>query len=54
MCIYDATYTEFFPNITQNEQGMLKLFRQFSTPGGIPSHVSAPTPGSIYEGGELG
>src|SRR6478672_7716582 len=50
----EGTYTEYFPNITQNEQGMLKLFRQFSTPGGIPSHVSAPTPGSIHEGGELG
>src|ERR1700757_799335 len=50
----EGTYTEYFPNITQDEQGMLKLFRQFSTPGGIPSHVSAPTPGSIHEGGELG
>jgi xylulose-5-phosphate/fructose-6-phosphate phosphoketolase len=50
----EGTYTEYFPNITQNEQGMLKLFRQFSTPGGIPSHVSAPTPGSIHKGGELG
>ena len=50
----EGTYTEYFPNIRQDEQGMLKLFRQFSTPGGIPSHVSAPTPGSIHEGGELG
>src|ERR1700761_876618 len=50
----EGTYTEYFPNVTQDEQGMLKLFRQFSTPGGIPSHVSAPTPGSIHEGGELG
>src|ERR1700752_1442969 len=50
----EGTYTEYFPSITQDEQGMLKLFRQFSTPGGIPSHVSAPTPGSIHEGGELG
>src|SRR5215510_14628932 len=50
----EGSYTEYFPEITQNEQGMLKLFRQFSTPGGIPSHVSAPTPGSIHEGGELG
>src|SRR5215470_12430990 len=50
----EGTYTEYFPNITQDEAGMLKLFRQFSTPGGIPSHVSAPTPGSIHEGGELG
>ena len=50
----EGTYTEYFPDITQDEQGMLKLFRRFSTPGGIPSHVSAPTPGSIHEGGELG
>jgi xylulose-5-phosphate/fructose-6-phosphate phosphoketolase len=50
----EGTYTEHFPHITQDQEGMLKLFRQFSTPGGIPSHVSAPTPGSIHEGGELG
>jgi xylulose-5-phosphate/fructose-6-phosphate phosphoketolase len=50
----EGTYTEHFPDITQDQSGMLKLFRQFSTPGGIPSHVSAPTPGSIHEGGELG
>src|SRR6266481_6676060 len=50
----EGTYTEHFPHITQDQAGMLKLFRQFSTPGGIPSHVSAPTPGSIHEGGELG
>jgi xylulose-5-phosphate/fructose-6-phosphate phosphoketolase len=50
----EGTYTEHFPTITEDETGMLKLFRQFSTPGGIPSHVSAPTPGSIHEGGELG
>src|SRR5246500_812946 len=50
----EGTYTEYFPSITQDEQGMFNLFRQFSTPGGIPSHVSAPTPGSIHEGGELG
>ncbi len=50
----EGTYTEYFPEITQDERGMLRLFRQFSTPGGIPSHVSAPTPGSIHEGGELG
>src|ERR1700758_5351608 len=50
----EGTYTEHFPHITQDEAGMLKLFRQFSTPRGIPSHVSAPTPGSIHEGGELG
>ena len=50
----EGSYTEHFPEITQDERGLLKLFRQFSTPGGIPSHVSAPTPGSIHEGGELG
>src|SRR6185312_970678 len=50
----EGTYTEIYPAITQNEPGLLRLFRQFSTPGGIPSHVSAPTPGSIHEGGELG
>lgn len=50
----EGSYSEFFPEITRDEAGLLKLFRQFSTPGGIPSHVSAPTPGSIHEGGELG
>jgi xylulose-5-phosphate/fructose-6-phosphate phosphoketolase len=50
----EGTYTEFFPNITQDEQGMKKLFTQFSFPGGIPSHVAPQTPGSINEGGELG
>ncbi len=50
----EGTYSEYFPNITADEPGLRKLFRQFSTPGGIPSHVSAPTPGSIHEGGELG
>jgi len=50
----EGTYTEYFPEVTKDERGMLKLFRQFSTPGGVPSHVSAPTPGSIHEGGELG
>src|SRR5260370_10299633 len=50
----EGTYTEIYPAITQNEAGMLRLFRQFSTPGGVPSHVSVPTPGSIHEGGELG
>jgi xylulose-5-phosphate/fructose-6-phosphate phosphoketolase len=50
----EGTYTEYFPLVTQDEPGMRRLFRQFSTPGGIPSHVSAPTPGSIHEGGELG
>jgi xylulose-5-phosphate/fructose-6-phosphate phosphoketolase len=50
----EGTYSEYFPAVGSDEQGMRKLFRQFSTPGGIPSHVSAHTPGSIHEGGELG
>jgi xylulose-5-phosphate/fructose-6-phosphate phosphoketolase len=50
----EGTYTELFPNITQDEAGMQRLFKQFSWPGGIPSHTSATTPGSINEGGELG
>jgi xylulose-5-phosphate/fructose-6-phosphate phosphoketolase len=50
----EGTYSEYYPEITQDVEGMLRLFRQFSTPGGIPSHVSVPTPGSIHEGGELG
>jgi len=50
----EATYTEVYPAITRDVEGLARLFRQFSTPGGIPSHVSAPTPGSIHEGGELG
>lgn len=50
----EGTYTETYPDITQDEKGMKQFFRQFSTPGGIPSHVSAHTPGSIHEGGELG
>jgi len=50
----EGTYTETYPDITQDEKGMRQFFRQFSTPGGIPSHVSAHTPGSIHEGGELG
>jgi xylulose-5-phosphate/fructose-6-phosphate phosphoketolase len=50
----EGSYTEHFPEITRDEPGMLRLFRQFSTPGGVPSHVSVPTPGSIHEGGELG
>ncbi len=50
----EGSYTEFYPQVTQDEAGMLRLFRQFSTPGGVPSHVSVPTPGSIHEGGELG
>jgi xylulose-5-phosphate/fructose-6-phosphate phosphoketolase len=50
----EGTYSETYPAVSQDEKGMLQLFRQFSTPGGIPSHVSAHTPGSIHEGGELG
>jgi xylulose-5-phosphate/fructose-6-phosphate phosphoketolase len=50
----EGSYSEFFPAVTDDEAGMLRLFRQFSTPGGVPSHVSVPTPGSIHEGGELG
>jgi xylulose-5-phosphate/fructose-6-phosphate phosphoketolase len=50
----EGTYSEFYPNITRNAEGMKRLFRQFSFPGGIPSHVAPETPGSIHEGGELG
>ncbi len=50
----EGTYTEYFPEITQDETGLQKLFKQFSFPGGIPSHVAPETPGSIHEGGELG
>jgi xylulose-5-phosphate/fructose-6-phosphate phosphoketolase len=50
----EGTYSEVYPSITQDEDGMRKLFRQFSFPGGIPSHVAPETPGSIHEGGELG
>jgi len=50
----EGSYTEFYPNITQNEEGLQKLFKQFSFPGGIPSHAAPETPGSIHEGGELG
>ena len=50
----EGTYTERYPSISQDEEGMRRLFRQFSFPGGIPSHVAPETPGSIHEGGELG
>ena len=50
----EGTYSEFYPNISQNEPGMKRLFKQFSFPGGIPSHAAPETPGSINEGGELG
>jgi len=50
----EGTYSEYYPNISQDELGMQRLFKQFSFPGGIPSHVAPETPGSIHEGGELG
>jgi xylulose-5-phosphate/fructose-6-phosphate phosphoketolase len=50
----EGTYSEVYPNISQDEGGMKRLFKQFSFPGGIPSHVAPETPGSIHEGGELG
>ena len=50
----EGTYTELYPDIQQNEEGLRRLFKQFSFPGGIPSHAAPETPGSIHEGGELG
>ena len=50
----EGVYSEMYPNITQDAEGMKRLFKQFSFPGGIPSHAAAQTPGSINEGGELG
>ena len=50
----EGTYSDIYPDVSQDLEGMRRLFRQFSTPGGIPSHVSVTTPGSIHEGGELG
>src|SRR5207253_1516592 len=50
----EGTYSEVYPNIPADEEGMKRLFKQFSFPGGIPSHVAPETPGSIHEGGELG
>lgn len=50
----EGTYSEIYPQVTRDAAGLRRLFRQFSTPGGIPSHVSVTTPGSIHEGGELG
>ena len=50
----EGTYTEVYPTVTRDADGMARLFRQFSFPGGIPSHVAPETPGSIHEGGELG
>ncbi|MEA4814096.1 MAG: phosphoketolase, partial [Oscillospiraceae bacterium] len=50
----DGTYSEVYPNISRDSEGMKRLFKQFSFPGGVPSHVAPETPGSINEGGELG
>jgi xylulose-5-phosphate/fructose-6-phosphate phosphoketolase len=50
----EGTYSEIYPQVSRDEAGMARLFRQFSFPGGIPSHVAPETPGSIHEGGELG
>ena len=50
----EGTYSEVYPHISEDEEGLRRLFRQFSFPGGIPSHASPETPGSIHEGGELG
>jgi len=50
----EGTYSEIYPDISQDEAGLQRLFKQFSFPGGIPSHASPETPGSIHEGGELG
>lgn len=50
----EGIYSELYPDVSQDEMGMKRFFKQFSFPGGIPSHVAAETPGSIHEGGELG
>jgi xylulose-5-phosphate/fructose-6-phosphate phosphoketolase len=50
----EGTYSELYPNISPDEEGLKRLFKQFSFPGGIPSHAAPETPGSIHEGGELG
>src|SRR5664279_2181718 len=50
----EGTYSELYPDVSKDEAGMCRLFRQFSFPGGIPSHAAPETPGSIHEGGELG
>jgi xylulose-5-phosphate/fructose-6-phosphate phosphoketolase len=50
----EGTYSEFYPNISEDTEGLKRLFKQFSFPGGIPSHAAPETPGSIHEGGELG
>ena len=53
-CWLEGTYSETYSHVPQSEHGMARLFKQFSFPGGIPSHVAPETPGSIHEGGELG
>ena len=53
-CWLEGTYSEVYRAIPRNEEGMAHLFRQFSFPGGVPSHVAPEIPGSIHEGGELG
>src|SRR5436309_7294773 len=53
-CYLEGTYSEVYPDVSEDEEGMRRLFKQFSFPGGIPSHVAAEVPGSIHEGGELG
>ncbi|QKW09802.1 phosphoketolase family protein [Streptomyces sp. NA04227] len=53
-CWLDGSYSEVYPDVSRDGAGMARLFRQFSFPGGIPSHVAPETPGSIHEGGELG
>jgi xylulose-5-phosphate/fructose-6-phosphate phosphoketolase len=50
----EGTYSEYYPDVSEDVEGMTKLFKQFSFPGGVPSHVAPETPGSIHEGGELG
>src|SRR5919108_1386945 len=50
----EGTYSEIYPSVSQDVEGVRRLFKQFSFPGGIPSHVAPETPGSIHEGGELG
>src|SRR3954452_24422582 len=50
----EGTYSEVYPDVSQDAHGIMRLFTQFSFPGGIPSHVAPETPGSIHEGGELG
>src|SRR5207244_2342236 len=50
----EGSYSELYPNVSEDAEGMGTLFKQFSFPGGIPSHTAAETPGSIHEGGELG